>query len=46
MDADHDQSFVLVLLCPGAEVELRAQPIDAGVGPEMDEDDLSAQGRR
>ena len=30
---------------PYAEVGLRAQPVDAGVCPEMDKDDLSAQGR-
>src|SRR6185295_11416124 len=45
MDADDDQPLVLVLLRPGAEVGLRAQPVDAGVCPEMDKDDLSAQGR-
>src|SRR6185295_15261234 len=46
MDADDDQPLVLVLVRPGAKVGLRAQPVDAGVCPEMDEDDLSAQGRR
>src|SRR5215468_9559120 len=45
MDADDDQALVFVLLRPGAEVGLRAQPVDAGVCPEMDKDDLSAKGR-
>src|SRR5262245_43232226 len=31
---------------PGADVGKRAQPVDAGVGPEIDEDDLAAQRRR
>src|SRR5262245_17499547 len=44
MDADDNQSLVLVLFRPGAEIGLRAQPIDAGVCPEMDKNDLSAQG--
>src|SRR5262249_44291025 len=42
MDADYDQSFVFVFIGPGAEVGLRAQPVDAGVCPEMDEHDLPA----
>ena len=46
VDADDDQSLVLVLLRPSAKVGLRAQPVDAGVGPEMDENDFSPQGRR
>ena len=46
MDADHDQSLILVFLRPCAKVSLRAQPVDAGVCPEMDEDDFSAQARR
>ena len=46
MDADHHQSLILVFLGPGADIGKRAQPVDAGVGPEIDEDDLSAQSRR
>src|SRR3974390_3805529 len=41
MHADDDQSLVLVFLRPSAQVGLRAQPVDAGVRPEMDEDDFS-----
>src|SRR5262245_23413602 len=41
--ADHHQSLILVFLGPGTDVGHRAQPIDAGIGPEIDEDDLSAQ---
>ena len=45
--ADHHQSLILVLLGPRADVGKRAQPVDAGVGPELDQDDLSPQaGRR
>jgi hypothetical protein len=43
VDADHGQAVVPVLGCPGPQVGERAQPVDAGVGPEVDEDDLSAQ---
>jgi hypothetical protein len=43
VDADDDQSFVLVLLVPRADVAERAQPVDARVRPEVDQDDLPAQ---
>ena len=43
MDADHDQAAILVLLGPGADVGEGAQPVDAGVRPEVDEHDLPAQ---
>src|SRR4051812_24332741 len=43
MDADHHQSLVLVFLGPGADIRSRSQPLDAGVGPEIDEDDFSTQ---
>src|SRR5215218_3510276 len=43
MDAYHDEAFVLVLLGPGADIAKRSQPVDASVGPEIDEDDFSAQ---
>src|SRR3982751_6554220 len=43
MDADHHQSLILVFLGPSADVGSRSQPVDAGVGPEVDEDDFSAQ---
>src|SRR6185295_2718812 len=45
MDADHDQPLIVVLLGPRADVAERAQPVDAGVRPEVDEDDLAAQVR-
>ena len=45
--ADHHQSLILVFLGPRADIGKRASPIDAGIGPEVDEDDFSAQvGRR
>src|SRR5262249_16072076 len=40
---DHDQPEFLVLLRPGANIWDRAQHIDAGVGPDIDEDNFSAQ---
>src|SRR5688572_5208117 len=43
---DHDQAVVPVLCGPGMDVGYGAQPVDAGVGPELDEDDLSAQAVR
>ena len=45
VNADHHQAPTLVLLGPGAHVRQRAQPVDAGIGPEVDEDDLTAQAR-
>ena len=36
--ADGHQSLIAVSLRPGAVVRLRAQPIDTGVGPELDHD--------
>ena len=41
VDADDHQAAVLVLFRPGADVGNRAQAVDTGVGPEVDEDDLS-----
>src|ERR1700722_2094078 len=46
MYADHHQSLVLVFLGPCVNVRPRASPVDAGVGPEIDEDDLPAQAGR
>jgi hypothetical protein len=47
MDADDHQAVVLVPLGPGAEVGKLAEPVDAGVGPEVDQDDVAIQvGRR
>ena len=44
---DHDEPVTGVLPGPGAQVGKLAEPVDAGVGPEVDEDDLSLQaGRR
>jgi hypothetical protein len=40
MDADHGQSQILVLLGPGANISERAEPVDARVGPEVDEKTL------
>ena len=44
--ADHDQALVLVLLGPGADVGNRAQAVDAGVGPEIDQHDLALEALR
>src|SRR5215218_7444724 len=46
MDADHHQSLILVFLGPSADVGSRSQPVDARVGPEVDEDDFSPQSWR
>jgi hypothetical protein len=45
--ADHDESAIRVSLGPRPDIGERSQPVDAGVGPELDENHLSAQaGRR
>src|SRR5262249_24179524 len=44
--AEHYQALVLVLLAPRTDVGMRAQPVDAGEGPELDEDHLAAEVRR
>ena len=44
---DHDQPVIGVFPGPGPEVGKLAEPVDAGVGPEVDQDDLPVQvGRR
>src|SRR2546430_4910584 len=40
---DHDESLIFVFLAPRAEVRECAEPVDAGVGPEVDENDLPAK---
>jgi hypothetical protein len=40
---DYDQSVIGVFPGPGSEVGKLAEPVDTGVGPEVDEDDLPAQ---
>jgi hypothetical protein len=45
VNADDDQAVAFVLLGPGADVGERAEPVDAGVRPEVDEDDLPTQAR-
>jgi hypothetical protein len=42
--ADNHQPLTLVLIGPRADAGERSQPIDTGVGAELDEDDLPAQG--
>jgi hypothetical protein len=45
--ADHNQPVVAISLVPGADVGKGAQPVDTGVGAELDQHDLPAQaGRR
>jgi len=41
--ADDHQSAILVFLGPAADIGKLTQPVDAGVGPEIDEHDLAAQ---
>ena len=41
--ADHHQPSILVALGPRSNVGKGASPIDTGVGPEVDQDDFSAQ---
>ena len=43
VDADHDQPVVSVGLRPGADVRLRAQPVDARQRPEVHQHDAPAQ---
>ncbi|HEX6557066.1 MAG TPA: hypothetical protein VF026_30160, partial [Ktedonobacteraceae bacterium] len=43
MHADHHHAVIPIFLGPRADIGKRAQPIDAGVGPEVDEDDFPAQ---
>src|SRR5690348_13290847 len=43
VDTNHDQSLIPVFVGPTADIGKRAQPVDAAVAPEVDEDDLSAQ---
>src|SRR5215813_2460138 len=42
VDADHDQALARVLPGPGADVGKLAQPVDAGIRPEADQDDVPA----
>ena len=44
--ADHDESGVLVLLGPGADVRHRPQAVDARVGPDVDQHHLAAEALR
>jgi len=46
VDADDDEPLRCVLLGPGAHVRNRAQAVDTGVGPEVDEHDLAAEAVR
>src|SRR6266498_5623218 len=43
VDADDDQSAPVVRAVPGLYVRQRAQAVDAGIRPEVDQDDLAAQ---
>jgi hypothetical protein len=46
VDPDHDQPLIRVPLGPGADIGECAKPVDAGVGPEVDKNDLPVQIRR
>src|ERR1700734_1115923 len=41
--ADHDQPVVSVFRGPGPDVGELAQPVDAGIGPEVSQHDFPAQ---
>src|SRR5262249_29677844 len=41
--ADHDQSLVFIFLGPRAYVRKLAPPVDTGIGPEIDENNLPTQ---
>ena len=43
MNPDHNQSVILVLLVPTADVGQGSQAVDARVGPEVDQHDLAPQ---
>ena len=43
MDADDDEAIVFVLLVPRLDVGQGSKAVDAGVGPEIDENDLAAK---
>ena len=45
MDADDDEPVLAVARVPRLEVRERAQAVDAGVRPEVDQDDLAAERR-
>jgi len=41
--ADDHEPAILVSLCPGSDVRQHAQAVDAGIGPEIHQNDLAAQ---
>jgi hypothetical protein len=43
MNADDHQAAVFVFLIPGFDVGQRAQAVDAGIGPEIDQNHFAAQ---
>src|ERR1700758_5282630 len=45
VDADHHQSLTFIFVRPRTDVRKRAPPVDAGVGPELNQHDLAAQSR-
>jgi len=44
--ANHDQSLIPIFLSPGTDVGNRADPVDTGIGPELDQHDFSPQALR
>ena len=44
VNADHHQTLVFVFFRPGPDIGQGAQAIDAGIGPEIHQHDLAAQG--
>jgi hypothetical protein len=43
VDADQDEPLIAVLLVPRAAVRSGPDPVDAGEGPEVERDDVSAE---
>src|ERR1700689_211352 len=46
MNADNYQAAVLVFLIPGPDIRQRAQAIDAGIGPEIDQNHFATKRSR
>src|SRR6476646_8015681 len=45
MDTDYDQPLILIFLSPRADIRKLAAPIDARIGPELDQHDFPLQRR-
>ncbi|MOA22820.1 hypothetical protein D3C78_1434060 [compost metagenome] len=43
VDTDDDKALIAVFVCPRPHIWNGADAVDAGIGPEVDEDDLATQ---